>query len=141
MEMVTSIRAIRKQKNISIKVPMQLLETSSQMDCYKTVISKLANIEKFKVVKELPQQVLSFRVGTSAYYIPFSIENLDEELAKLNQDLNYQKGFLAVVQKKLSNASFVDHAPNQVVKIERKKEKDALEKIKHIEQQIAKLQG
>ena len=141
MEMVTSIRAIRKQKNISMKVPMQLLETSSQMDYYKTVISKLANIETFKVVKDLPQQVLSFRVGTSAYYIPFSIENPEEELAKLNQDLNYQKGFLAGVQKKLSNASFVDHAPNQVVEIERKKEKDALEKIKHIEQQIAQLQG
>jgi low affinity Fe/Cu permease len=35
----------------------------------------------------------------------------------------------------------VDHAPAQVVKIERKKEKDTIEKIKHIEQQIAQLQG
>ena len=141
MEMVTSIRAIRKQKNISMKVPMQLLETSSQNDYYKAVISKLANIESCEVVKDLPEQVLSFRVGTAAYYLPFSIENPEEELAKLNQDLNYQKGFLAGVQKKLSNTRFVDHAPAQVVEIERKKEKDALEKIKHIEQQIAQLQG
>ncbi len=141
MEMVTSIRAIRKQKNISMKVPMQLLETSSQNDYYKAVISKLANIESCEVVKDLPEQVLSFRVGTAAYYLPFSIENPEEELAKLNQDLNYQKGFLAGVQKKLSNTRFVDHAPAQVVEIERKKEKDALEKIKHIKQQIAQLQG
>jgi len=141
MEMVTSVRAIRKQKNISMKVPMQLLETSSQMDYYKAVISKLANIESFELVKDLPEQVLSFRVGTAAYYLPFSIENPEEELAKLNQDLDYQKGFLAGVQKKLSNTRFVDHAPAQVVEIERKKEKDALEKIKHIEQQIAQLQG
>jgi valyl-tRNA synthetase len=141
MEMVTSIRAIRKQKNISMKVPMQLLETSFQMDYYKAVISKLANIESCEVVKALPEQVLSFRVGTAAYYLPFSVENPEEELAKLNQDLDYQKGFLAGVQKKLSNTRFVDHAPAQVVEIERKKEKDALEKIKHIEQQIAQLQG
>ena len=141
MEMVTSIRAIRKQKNISMKVPMQLLETSFQMDYYKAVISKLANIESCEVVKDLPEQVLSFRVGTAAYYLPFSVENPEEELAKLNQDLDYQKGFLAGVQKKLSNTRFVDHAPAQVVEIERKKEKDALEKIKHIEQQIAQLQG
>jgi valyl-tRNA synthetase len=141
MEMVTSIRAIRKQKNISMKVPMQLLETSSQNDYYKAVISKLANIETCEVVKDLPEQVLSFRVGTAAYYLPFSVENPEEELAKLNQDLNYQKGFLAGVQKKLSNMRFVDHAPAQVVEIERKKEKDALEKIKHIKQQIAQLQG
>jgi valyl-tRNA synthetase len=141
MEMVSSIRAIRKQKNISMKVPMQLLETSSQNDYYKAVISKLENIESCEVVKDLPEQVLSFRVGTAAYYLPFSVENPEEELAKLNQDLNYQKGFLAGVQKKLSNTRFVDHAPAQVVEIERKKEKDALEKIKHIEQQIAQLQG
>jgi valyl-tRNA synthetase len=141
MEMVTSIRAIRKQKNISMKVPMQLLETSFQMDYYKAVISKLANIESCEVVKALPEQVLSFRVGTAAYYLPFSVENPEEELAKLNQDLDYQKGFLAGVQKKLSNTRFVDHAPAQVVEIERKKEKHTLEKMKHIEQQIAQLQG
>ena len=41
----------------------------------------------------------------------------------------------------MSNMRFVNHAPAQVVEIERKKEKDALEKIKHIEQQIAQLQG
>ena len=99
MEMVTSIRAIRKQKNISMKVPMQLLETSFQMDYCKAVISKLANIESCEVVKDLPAQVLSFRVGTAAYYLPFSVENPEEELAKLNQDLDYQKGFLAGVQK------------------------------------------
>ena len=141
MEMVTSIRAIRKQKNISMKLPMQLLETSSQMGYYKAVISKLANIQSCEVVKDLPDQVLSFRVGTAAYYLPFSVENPEEELAKLNQDLNYQKGFLAGVQKKLSNTRFVDHAPTEVVETERKKEKDALEKIKHIEQQIAQLRG
>ena len=93
------------------------------------------------MVKDLPEQVLSFRVGTAAYYLPFSVENPKEELAKLNHDLNYQKGFLARVQKKLRNTSFVNHAPNQVVEIERKKEKDTLEKINHIEEQIAKLQS
>ena len=141
MEMVTSIRAIRKQKNISMKVPMQLLETSSQADFYGEVISKLANVDACQVVKDLPDQVLSFRVGTSAYFLPFSVENPTEELAKLADELSYQKGFLAGVQKKLSNTRFVDNAPDQVVEVERKKERDALEKIKHIEQQITQLQG
>jgi valyl-tRNA synthetase len=141
MDMVTSIRAIRKQKNISMKVPMQLLETTSQADFYGEVISKLANIDACQVVNDLPEQVLSFRVGTSAYFLPFSVENPAEELAKLTDELSYQKGFLAGVQKKLSNTRFVDNAPDQVVEIERKKERDTLEKIKHIEQQITQLQG
>ena len=141
MEMITSIRSIRKQKNISTKVPMQLLETSSQAEYYENVISKLANIDSFQVVKDLPQQLLSFRVGTAAYYLPFSVENLEEEIAKLTVELNYQKGFLVGVQSKLSNTHFVDNAPEQVVQIERKKESDALEKISQIEQQIVKLHG
>ena len=120
---------------------MQLLETSSQAEYYENVISKLANIDSFQVVKELPQQVLPFRVGTAAYYLPFSVENPEEEIAKLTEELNYQKGFLVGVQKKLSNTSFVDNAPEQVVQTERKNESDALEKISQIEQQIAKLQG
>ena len=139
MEMITSIRSIRKQKNISNKVPMQLLETSSQAEYYENVISKLANIDSFQIVKDLPQQVLPFRVGTAAYYLPFSVENPAEEIAKLTEELNYQKGFLVGVQKKLSNTRFVDNAPEQVVQTERKKESDALEKINQIEQQIAKL--
>ena len=141
MEMITSIRSIRKQKNISTKVPMQLLETSSQAEYYENVISKLANIDSFQVVKDLPQQLLPFRVGTAAYYLPFSVENLEEEIAKLTVELNYQKEFLVGVQSKLSNTHFVDNAPEQVVQIERKKESDALEKISQIEQQIVKLHG
>ena len=140
MEMITSIRSIRKQQNISTKVPMQLLQTSSQAEYYENVISKLANIDSFQVVIDLPQQLLPFRVGTAAYYLPFSVENPEEEISKLKEELNYQKGFLASVQKKLSNTRFVDNAPEQVVQIERKKETEAIEKISQIEQQIAKLQ-
>jgi valyl-tRNA synthetase len=40
----------------------------------------------------------------------------------------------------LSNSRFVDNAPESVVAVERKKESDAHEKIKHIEQQLAQLQ-
>ena len=141
MEMITSIRSIRKQKNIPTKVPMQLLQTSSQAEYYENVISKLANIDSFQVVKDLPQQLLPFRVGTAAYYLPFSVENPEEEISKLKEELNYQKGFLVIVQKKLSNTRFVDNAPKQVVQIERKKETEAIEKISQIEKQIAKLQG
>ena len=120
---------------------MQLFETSSQAEYYENVISKLANIDSFQVVTDLPRQLLPFRVGTAAYYLPFSVENPEEEIAKLNEELNYQKEFLVSVQKKLSNTRFLDNAPGQVVQIERKKETDAIEKISQIEQQITKLQG
>jgi valyl-tRNA synthetase len=55
--------------------------------------------------------------------------------------LTYQKGFLQAVQKKLSNERFVENAPEAVIAIERKKEADALAKIKLIEQNLAQLQS
>lgn len=140
MEMVSSIRAIRMQKNIPMKTPLQLLEETKQVDYYEQVVCKLASIDSCTVAKEMPEQVLSFRVGTSAYFMPFSLDNPVEEMRKLEEELSYQKGFLQSVQKKLSNSRFVDNAPESVVAVERKKESDAHEKIKHIEQQLAQLQ-
>jgi valyl-tRNA synthetase len=140
MEMVSSIRAIRMQKNIPMKTPLQLIEETKQVDYYEQVVCKLASIDSCTVAKEMPEQVLSFRVGTSAYFMPFSLDNPVEEMRKLVEELSYQKGFLQSVQKKLSNSRFVDNAPESVVAVERKKESDAHEKIKHIEQQLAQLQ-
>jgi valyl-tRNA synthetase len=69
------------------------------------------------------------------------LENVEEEMEKLNTELTYQKGFLQAVQKKLSNERFVENAPEAVIAIERKKEADALAKIKLIEQNLAQLQS
>jgi valyl-tRNA synthetase len=57
----------------------------------------------------------------------------------LEADLKYAEGFLQGVMKKLSNASFVNNAPQKVVDMERKKQADAEEKIRIIKEQLAKL--
>ena len=62
-----------------------------------------------------------------------------EEIKKLEADLKYAEGFLQGVMKKLSNASFVNNAPQKVVDMERKKQADAEEKIRIIKEQLAKL--
>ncbi len=65
--------------------------------------------------------------------------NVEEELKKLEADLKYQQGFLATVEKKLSNERFVNSAPEKVVALERKKQSDAKEKIAAIEAAIQAL--
>ena len=62
-----------------------------------------------------------------------------EEIAKLEAELKYQQDFLASVRKKLSNESFVAHAPAKVVEMERKKEADSLSKIESYENQLKAL--
>lgn len=140
-QMVSAIRSIRKQKNISYKSPLDLLELSSQLPYFESVVKKLANVSSCQQTDTAPQQALSFRVGVSEYFIPFAIENAEEEIKKLQEELDYQKGFLKAVQKKLSNERFVQNAPEAVVAIEKKKEEDALAKISLIEQNLAQLQS
>ena len=65
--------------------------------------------------------------------------NVEEELAKLNKELEYYTKFLAGVEKKLSNEKFVNNAPEAVVAVERKKQSDATEKLEAIRASIAAL--
>jgi valyl-tRNA synthetase len=57
----------------------------------------------------------------------------------MEEELTYTKGFLRSVQSKLTNEKFMSGAPAQVVEMERKKENDALVKIKLLEEKIKEL--
>jgi valyl-tRNA synthetase len=80
-------------------------------------------------------------VKATAFYVPF-VGNVDieAELTKINEELAYSRGFLEAVLKKLSNEKFVGSAPAKVVEIERKKQADAEEKIKILEERLLLLQ-
>ena len=75
--------------------------------------------------------------------MPSGIQNrlrdLGEEKAKTEEELKYLKGFLISVEKKLSNEKFVAGAPAQVVENERKKQKDAQDKIAILEEKLKTL--
>ena len=58
---------------------------------------------------------------------------------QLIKDLEYQKGFLISVEKKLSNERFVQNAKPEVVEVEKKKKADAEAKIKAIEESLERL--
>ncbi|MFK7757743.1 MAG: valine--tRNA ligase [Flavobacteriales bacterium] len=63
----------------------------------------------------------------------------EEEKKNLEKELEYTKGFMTSVQKKLSNERFVNNAPEQVVAAEQKKLSDAEAKVKQLEEKLAKL--
>ena len=82
----------------------------------------------------------TFLVGSNEFSIPLS-ENLDlgEEKIKTEEEIKYLKGFLISVDKKLSNEKFVANAKPEVVEIERKKQKDAQDKIVLLEEKLKTL--
>ncbi|PQB03770.1 valine--tRNA ligase [Aureitalea marina] len=142
-EVVSGVRSIRKEKNISFKetINLQVLNAENFRTDLDPVIAKLGNIESLEYIADKPDSALTFRVGANEYFIPIEGSvDLEAEIAKLTEELSYTEGFLRSVQKKLSNQRFVDNAPAQVVEVERKKEADALARIDTIKASLERLQ-
>ena len=141
-EIVSAVRNIRKEKGISFKESLELcvLESANRESGYDAAIQKLTNVSAIIRVDDKVDRSVSFRVGANEFFIPVQDTiDVEEEKKKLEKELEYNKGFLLSVQKKLSNERFVNNAPEQVIANERKKEADALAKIEVLEQSIRSL--
>lgn len=138
-EIISGIRTIRKEKNISIKesINLYIINNEKISTSFDAIISKLGNVTTVNYISEKITNALTFRVKSNEYFIPISgTINVEEVVAKLTEELKYIKGFLRSVQKKLKNERFINHAPEKVVEIERLKETDALAKIKTLKNSL-----
>jgi len=141
-EVISGIRTIRKDRNIAFKFTIDLLVINNEntSNYFDAVIEKLGNIASLTYVSDKVEGALSYRVKSNEYFIPMEAEiNVEEEKAKLLEELKYTEGFLQSVQKKLGNERFVTSAPEQVIVNERNKEADALAKIEMIKASLASL--
>ena len=139
-EVISAVRNLRKEKNISFKESLELFFVKKEEinPDFFDLIGKMCNVSKVGEVQQKLENALTFRVGPNEFFIPFSQEiDVKAETLKLQEELAYHKGFLASVQKKLSNERFVNNAPEQVILNERKKEADALAKIAMVEKSLA----
>lgn len=106
----------------------------------KSVVAKLANLSAINLAAVKDPTAAKFMVGATEYEVPMASNiDVEAELEKLRKDLDYQKGFLASVMKKLSNERFVNNAPAAVVDAERRKQADSEAKIATLEASIAAL--
>ena len=136
-ELVAQLRTVRKNQNISFKEPLRLMETDQDQISLRLVVEKLVHVTSWEQVAQTPDQAVSFRVNALEYFVPVAASNIEEELKKMKEELAYQQGFLAAVEKKLSNERFVSNAPEKVVAMERKKAADAAAKITALKARLA----
>ena len=143
-EAVVALRSIRKQKNISPKEPLGLKVKGAFPMEVAPVIEKLASVTSVEPVDDFGDtgSGVPFIIGTTEFFVPLTgLVNVEEEIAKLEADLEYQRKFLEGVRRKLSNESFVANAPEKIVAVERKKEADALSRIESLESQLNSLKN
>ncbi|KFF13352.1 valyl-tRNA synthetase [Chryseobacterium soli] len=138
-EIISGVRNYRQTKGIS---PKEIVEVYTSADKFENeaVIKKLANVSEIHFGEKTEKPSFTFLIGSTEVSIPLS-ENLDlgEEKIKTEEELKYLKGFLISVDKKLSNEKFVANAKPEVVDGERKKQKDAQDKIAILEEKLKSL--
>ena len=141
-ELITSIRSLRTSKNLSPREALTLEASESYPSELDEVLIKMAGLSEIDRSGKRSEGAVSFVIGTDEFAVPMAAYiNVEEELAKLRVDLEYQQKFLAGVEKKLSNESFVSKAPEAVIALEQKKKADAESRIASIKQSIRQLSG
>ena len=142
-QIVSGVRMVRSQKNIAPKETLSLqVVGQNAYAAFDAAICKMANVSEVSVVAEKDATASAFMVGTDEFAVPLGdMIDVTAEIEKMETQLKHLEGFLAGVQKKLSNERFVQNAPEAVVALERKKESDSLEKIQSLKDSIAALQA
>jgi valyl-tRNA synthetase len=142
-ETVGGIRNVRKERNIPNKEQLSLnilSGTAADGKEFYPVIIRLCNLSEILTVEEKPEGAASFMTGTTEYYIPLGSKlDIEAEIKKIRDELEYNQGFLASVLKKLGNERFVQNAPANVIELERKKKNDAETKIRALEERLKEL--
>ena len=140
-KIVAGVRAVRNQKNIAPKEPLELVAIGkNNWEAYNPVLLKMSNLSGIRESDDSSGDAVKFMVGTDEYAVPVgNLIDLEAEIKKQEAELKHLEGFLVGIQKKLGNERFVNNAPVQVVELERKKLADTESKISAIKETLASL--
>ncbi len=142
-QVITAIRDTRNKNQIKPKDPISIHIQTQHIDTYQKIqpiISKQVNADTIEFTQNALSDSIALVIGKDKLYIqtqnPINTGIQKEALLK---ELEYTKGFLLSVEKKLSNERFVQNAKPEVIELEQKKKADAVTKIKTLENTLQTL--
>jgi valyl-tRNA synthetase len=147
-KMITSVREVRSKNAIKAREELTLYAKKStiissfeSIEGYEELCKKMAFLAKFETTESEEIQGVSFITDAEKYFVELDIKiDVAKELQEKKTALQHQQGFVAGIEKKLSNEKFVGGAPANVLEMERKKMADGQERIKILSEEIAKLE-
>jgi len=148
MSFILGIRRIRGEMNIAPGKPLSVfLKNGSSVDTnyvnnnllYLQKLGRLENVSWLTEHDIAPESAIAL-VGDMSILIPMAgIINKEEELARLEKEIQKIKQDLPRVEGKLNNPAFVDKAPTEVIDKERTKLAEMQSTLNQLEQQKAKI--
>ena len=142
-ETITGIRDARNKNQVKPKEVIQLHIQSGNPAAYKPIeqiLAKQINADAINYVTDAVPNTINVVIQKDKFFIQTAMElDTTSQKEQLLKDLDYFKGFLESVEKKLGNERFVNNAKPEIVDSERKKKADAEAKIRAIEESLASL--
>ncbi|MCU0318022.1 MAG: valine--tRNA ligase [Amoebophilaceae bacterium] len=143
-ELVTTLRSLRKQGKVlpNQYLPVYVKNTAlpTWLTPFATYVKKLAYLADIVAVQHEPKDAISCSIQGTTFYLTLDHQvDTAKEKMRLERELAYTQGFLESVLKKLNNECFIQHAPEQVVANERKKQADAQVKCTLLEERLRQL--
>jgi valyl-tRNA synthetase len=142
-EVITAIRDARNKTQLKPKDQVKLHIHAANTSVYKnieSILQKQVNAGSVGYVTEAIPNYINVVVQKDKFFIESENQaDTSSQKEQLQKDLNYFEGFLASVEKKLSNERFVENAKPEVVEVERRKKSDAEAKIKAIKESLESL--
>ena len=140
---ISTIRDVRVKNNIKPKDPVQLfIETNNQLSysAIQEILMQHGFLSSMIFTEGAIEKSINALVNKDKFYIvPTTAIDTAAQKESLQKEIEYLQGFLASVDKKLSNERFVQNAKLEVVEMERKKKADAEDKIKALTLSLASL--
>lgn len=146
-EVITAIRSLRAEKNIEpgkeVTVVLVCDKEQALLDENAHVIRGLARVGSLTITNDdsaKPEQASTAVVGAVTIHLDLAgAVDVDAEKARLQKEIDHVAPYVLQLKKKLSNKGFVDNAPEEVLKGEKKKLEEAKQKLEALQEQITQL--
>ncbi len=136
IDLITAIRSTRAEMNVpaSAKIPLHIIganeETKAKVNSQEPALKRLARLQNIEFTDSVPTNSAQLVLNEATYALPLGdVIDLDVEKARLNKSMTKLENEIAGVDKKLSNEHFTSKAPEHVIEDQRKRKREASEKL------------
>lgn len=150
MAIIKSVRNIRAEvdapmsRKIEMVISAENVAVANELEKNREYLERFCNTETLKISTEhqVPDKAMTAVVTGAEIFLPLAgLIDINQEIARLEKELDKWTKEVDRVQKKLSNEGFVKKAPENIVEAERRKEKDYLEKQAKVKARLEELKG
>ena len=146
IDLVTAIRSVRAEMNITAAIPLVLAgasaETKARAERWSEFIKRLARVSDISSAAAPPQGSVQLVVRGETAALPLKgVIDIAAERARLGKEMQKADADIARVDAKLNNPNFMARAPEEVVEEEKEKREEAVARKAKIAEALERLKG